>query len=98
MQGFRGDVVRGKCTDRFKSYIQRAITSTQSIFEKVATVLIIDCLADLCPTLIDENNSEFKGAGMVFLDLPKVSSFTSVTGCQSNSQTLSVVSPNITRS
>ena len=91
MQGFRGDVVRGKCTDRFKSYIQRAITSTRSTFKKAATVLIIDCLADLCPTLIDENNSEFKGAGMVFLDLPKVSSFTSVTGCQSNSQTLSVV-------
>ena len=69
MQAFRGDVVRGKCTDRFKSYIQRAITSTESTFKKAATVLIIDCLADLCPTLIDENNSEFKGAGMVFLDL-----------------------------
>ena len=54
-------------------------------------MLIIDCLADLSPTLNDEINSDFKGAGMVFLDLPKVSSFTSMTGCQSNSQTLSVV-------
>jgi hypothetical protein len=75
-------VVGGKCTECFKSYIQRAIASTECTFKEVATVLIIDCLAGLCPnpnwefSLTKRLSSEFKGTEIVFLNERTISFYT----------------------
>ena len=77
IQGFRGDVVRGKSTERLKSYVQRAISfkATNGTFKEGVTILNIDCLTELCPSLLDEKVPQFKGSEIVFLDLPKVRGF-----------------------
>jgi hypothetical protein len=48
------------------------MTSTETTFQEAATVLTTDCLSELCPSLLDENIPGFKGAEVVFLDLPRV--------------------------
>ncbi|CAB4038287.1 Hypothetical predicted protein, partial [Paramuricea clavata] len=71
--GFRGDVVHGKCKERFQSYVQRAMTAeaatTVNPTDKMVEVLNVDCLK-LSPVIISEV-PQFKGAELIFLDLPK---------------------------
>ena len=78
LQGFRDDVVHGKCKERFLSYVQRAMTAeaattvnpTVNPTDKMVEVLNVDCLK-LSPAIISEV-PQFKGAELIFLDLPKV--------------------------
>ena len=74
LQGFRGDVVHGKCKERFLSYVQRAMTAEAATnvnpTDKMVEVLNVDCLK-LSPAIISEV-PQFKGAELIFLDLPKV--------------------------
>jgi hypothetical protein len=57
LQGFRGDVVHGKCKERFQSYVQRAMTTeaatTVNPADKMVEVLNVDCLK-LSPVIISE--------------------------------------------
>ena len=74
LQGYRGDVFRGKAKDRFKSFVQRAVGSTTSASLQCTTVLLleVDLLEDLDHGFIQQNAPEFNGADLVFLDIPKV--------------------------
>ncbi|CAB3993485.1 Hypothetical predicted protein [Paramuricea clavata] len=58
---FRGDVVCGKSTKHFKSYVQRASSfkATDGTFKEGITILNIDCLSELCPILLDEKMPQY---------------------------------------
>ena len=74
LQGFRGDVVHGKCKARFQSYVQRAMTTeaatTVNPADKMVEVLNVDCLK--LSQVIISKVPQFNGAELIFLDLPKV--------------------------
>ena len=71
---FRGDIVYGKCKDRFKSYLQRVIstdTTTTPATSANIQILSIDCTKELSQGLLGQI-PQFKGSEFAFLDLPKV--------------------------
>ena len=72
MQGYRGDVFRGKAKDRFKSFVQRAIGSATLPSLQCAKIILleVDILEELDHGFIQQNVAV--GADLVFLDIPKV--------------------------
>lgn len=75
LQGFRGDVIHGKCKERFLSFMHRVMATEfadrENPASKMVELLTVDCLAELSPTLTAEIPL-FSGSELVFLDVPKV--------------------------
>ena len=70
MQAFRGDVVHGKCKQRFLSSIQRAISNERTdTGAKEVNFLKLDVLTDFSSI---KEIPDYRGSDVVFLDLPKV--------------------------
>jgi hypothetical protein len=72
LQGYRGDVFRGKAKD--KSFVERAIGSATLPSLKCAKIILleVDILEELDHGFIQQNVADFNGADLVFLDIPKV--------------------------
>ncbi|CAB4019463.1 Hypothetical predicted protein [Paramuricea clavata] len=74
LQGFRGDVIHGKCKERFLSFMHRVMATEfadrENPASKMVELLTVDCLAELSPTLTAEIPL-FSGSELVFLDVPK---------------------------
>lgn len=73
LQGFRGEVVRGVAKDRFKSFVQRAIAQqlSQEQVQEVINLMDIDCLQELNLATLSQKIISFRGADMIFVDIPK---------------------------
>ena len=76
LQGFRGDIKRGKCKERYLIFIQRVVAteSNNSVEDqpsKLVELLNVDCIKEFSSTSIAKIDG-FYGSDVVFLDLPKV--------------------------
>ena len=71
MQAFRGDVVHGKCKQRFLSSVQRAISNEAVANTDVKEVNLIklDVLTDFSQI---KEIPDYKGSDVIFVNLPKV--------------------------
>lgn len=70
MQAFRGDVVHGKCKQKFLSFVERVISNERTDTGiKEVSLLKLDVLTDF--SLI-KDIPHYRGSDVVFLDLPKV--------------------------
>lgn len=70
VQSFRGSVVRGKANEKLNSFIQRAICAGNTLLEPKIKVLKMNCLE---MTNLTKEVPDFKGAGLVFVDIAKAS-------------------------
>ena len=69
LQSFRGSVVRGKASERLNNFIQMTMKGDEGL-DKIGVVKM-DCLE---LTNIAEHVANFRGVGLVFIDIPKASS------------------------